>query len=252
VIVKHPKIQGGKTMYGRSKKKLTLKVFVILLSFAMTTAGFSANAGSARIIPSGKVSIIKDGRVVGEFSKESPLPEGTILRCEAKCAVKLDDAYMIAEPDTVFSVSPMANSNELLVQKGTVYFSISESSRPLTFNTPAGNATSGELSLNDGELRGYVRATGNKTELGVIGGGSMMVKTESGEMAISSGKQVTMTLAEPEKSVAATGTTGGMTGNQKLAIGAVAAGVLTAGVVAFASSSSSSNGGGGGGSPSSP
>ena len=113
-------------MFGNGKSTLILKVLVVFLSFAMATAGFSAGANSARIIPTGKVSIIKDGKVVGEFSKEAPLPEGSLLRCEAKCTVRLDDVYMVVEPDTVFSVKPMANRHELYVQEGTIYYSLSE------------------------------------------------------------------------------------------------------------------------------
>jgi len=179
-------------MLKKRKKTLTLKVFVLLLSFAMTAAGFAANGGTARIIPSGKVSIIKDGQVIGEITKEAPLPEGAVLKCEGKCSVKLDDVYMVVEKDTVFSVQPMADRHELFVQEGTVYYSLSESSRPLHLTTPAGDATTGDLSMTEPDVRGYVRVSGNKTEIGVIGGGTMMVQTASGEMAITPGKQITI------------------------------------------------------------
>ncbi|MCK5205150.1 MAG: hypothetical protein KAR15_14805 [Desulfobacterales bacterium] len=169
-------------MFGKRKNTLILKVFVVFVSFAFATAGFAA-----RIIPTGKVSIIKDGKVVGEFSQEAPLPEGSLLKCDGQCAVKTDDAYMVAEPGTVFSVSPMANSNELLVQEGTVYFSVTESSRPIQFNTPGGVVTTRETSLTGSELKGYVRVSGNETEIGVIEGGTMTVETSSGEMAITPG-----------------------------------------------------------------
>ena len=236
-------------MFEKRKNTLILKVLVVFVSFAMATAGFAAGANSARIIPNGRVSIIENGKAVGELSQEAPLPEGSLLRCKAKCAVKLDDVYMVVEPGTVFSVSPMADRIELLVQEGTVYFSATESTRPIQFNTPAGNATSRNLTLTDGELRGYVRVSGNETELGVIGGGSMMVETESGELAITSGKQVTMTLIDPARSVAATGGEEGLSTNAKIALGVVGAGVVVAGGIALASGSS---GGGGSGSPSSP
>jgi hypothetical protein len=61
---------------------------VVLLSLAVTATGFSANAGSARIIPSGTVSVIENGQVVSQFSQETPLPEGSLLRCEDKCSIK--------------------------------------------------------------------------------------------------------------------------------------------------------------------
>lgn len=234
-------------MFGKRKNTLILKVLVVFVSFAFATASFAA-----RIIPTGKVSIIKDGKVVGEFSQEAPLPEGSLLRCEAKCAVQLDDVYMVVEPGTVFSVTPMADRHELLVQEGTVYYSATESTRPIEFNTPAGNATTRKLTLTDSELRGYVRVSGNTTELGVIGGGTMMVETESGEMAITSGKQVTMTLTDPAKSVAATGGEEGLSTNTKYALGAIAGAIVITGGILLASDSGGGGGGGDDGSPAAP
>jgi hypothetical protein len=248
VIIRHSKTEGDETMFRNGKSTLILKVLVVFLSFAMATAGFSAGANSARIIPTGKVSIIKDGKVVGEFSKEAPLPEGSLLRCEARCTVRLDDVYMVVEPDTVFSVTPMANRHELYVQEGTIYYSLSESSRPLQFSTPAGDATTGDLTMTDSELKGYVRATGNTTEIGVIGGGTMMLGTVSGEMAVTPGNALTIGTGDPGTPVA--GTVGAMplTRNQSFAIGA--AGFI--GVAAGAAALATDGGGGGSGSSASP
>jgi len=226
-------------MLSKRKKTLMMKVFVVFLSFVFVSAGFAA-----RIVPTGTVSIIKDGKVVGQFSQEAPLPEGALLRCEAQCAVQLDDVYMVAEPDTVFSISPMADRHDVLVQQGTLYYSLNESSRPLHFDTPAGNATTGDLSMTEGELRGYVRVAGNDTEIGVIGGGSMTVATASGEMSVTSGKKVTMTLADSGNTANAAGGQEGMSRNTKIALGVIGAAAVAGGIYAI----SSSGGGGGGGS----
>jgi hypothetical protein len=238
-------------MFRINKHSLVLKVVIVIASFAFATVGFSANANSARIIPNGRVSIIENGKVVGEFTKEAPLPEGSLLRCEAQCAVKMNDAYMVAEPDTVFSVSPMANSNELLVQEGTVYFSITESSRPIQFNTPAGVVTTRETSLTGSELKGYVRVSGNETEIGVIEGGTMTVETSSGEMAIVPGKQITIAVVNPDPSAAATGSEGGSTLVTDIALGVVGTAVIVGGIYGLHKVVQNS-GGGSDGSPSSP
>lgn len=232
-------------MLRKRKKNLMLKVLAVFISFAFVTAGFAA-----RIVPTTKVSIIKDGKVIGELSQEAPLPEGAILRCETRCAVKLDDVYMVAEPGTIFSVSPMANRHDVLVQQGNIYYLLNESSRPLHFDTPAGEATIRDFSMTDGELRGNVRVAGNYTEIGVIGGGTMMVATDSTEMAITSGKKLTMTLADSGKAATATGEEEGMSQNTKIALGVAGAATVIGAGIAFASSSGGD--GGGDGSPSSP
>ena len=117
-------------MLGKRKKTLMVKVIVVFIFFVFATEGFAA-----RIVPMGKVSIIKGGNVVGEFNQEALLPEGFLLRCEAKCVVQLDDVDMEVEPKTSFSVSSMTNRHDLMVQQGTIYYSINESSRPLHFDT---------------------------------------------------------------------------------------------------------------------
>ena len=239
-----------------NKHPLALKLIILIASFAFAAVGFSANGNSARIIPKGTVSVIKDGKIVGEFTQEAPLPEGSLLRCQGQCTVRMNDAYLVAEHDTVFSVTPMAESNELLVQEGTVYFSINESSRPLQFNTPSGVVTTRQTSLTDAELRGYVRVSGNEAEVGVIGGGTMLVDTPNGEMAILPGKQVTLALVEPGTPAAASTEGGGSTMAANVALGIVGTAVIVGGIYAINEAVSGDGGGGGGGggdgSPSSP
>ena len=247
-------------MFGNGKNTLSLKVLVVFMSIAMTTVGFSATTHSARVIPTGKVFLIKDGKVVGEFSQEAPLPEGSMLRCEDKCAVKLDDTYMVVNPGTEFSVTPVAGHNELYIKEGTVYYTMNESSSPLQINTPNGEATTGDITMTGSEVRGYVRVSGNETEIGVIEGGTMMMETSSGEMAVTPGNAITITAVGSETSGAAADgaaaeKTGGLTRNQKFAVGAGAAAALAAGGIAFASGGGGGGGGGGNdddGSPSSP
>ena len=216
-------------MFRIHKHQFVLKLVIAIVFFAFASVGFSASVNSARIIPNGRASIIENGKVVGEFSKEVPHPEGALLKCEAQCTVKLTDAYIVAEPGTVFSVSPMANSNELLVQEGTVYFTVTECSPPLQFNTPGGVVTTRETSLTGSELKGYVRVSGNETEIGIIDGGSMIVETASGEMAITPGKQVTIATVNSNPSAAAAEGEEGSSLATDIALGVVGAGVLVGG-----------------------
>jgi hypothetical protein len=239
-------------MFVNGKSTVILKVLIVFLSFAMVTAGFSAGTDSGRIIPMGKVSIIKDGKVVGEFSEETPLPEGSLLRCEAKCAVRLDDVYMVAELGTVFSVTQTADHHELFIQEGTIYYSLSESSRPLQFSS-AGDAITGDLTMSANELNGYVHATGNTTEIGLIGGGMMMLGTVSGDMLVTPGNAVTIEGSDPETPVAGPIESGGggLSKNQKIGIG-VASTVLVATGLALLLAGGGGGGGGGGGNSGSP
>jgi hypothetical protein len=204
------------TMSGKRKKFLAVKICVVFFFFAFATAGFAA-----RIVPVGKVSIIKGGYVIGEFNQEALLPEGFLLRCEAKCVIHLDDVYMEVEPKTAFSVSPMPNRNNLKVQKGTVYFSLKESSRPLNFDTPIENATIGNLFLIEDELQGYVRAAEDVTEIGILRGGAAMLGIGSNEIAVFSGEKLAIANAEHEKTNNATNEQESLSTNTNFTIGAI-------------------------------
>ena len=239
-------------MFEISKHKFVQNVIIAIVSLAFTTAGFSASTNSARVIPTGKVSINKNGKVVGEFSKEAPLPEGSLLRCEDKCAVKIDDTYMVVDPGTEFSVTPAANSTGLYVKTGAVYYAINESSRPIQITTPSGDATTGDLTMTDSELRGYVRVSGNETEIGVIGGGTMMVETTSGDMAVTPGNAVTIALVNPDAATAAAGDEGGSGLIKDIALGIAGAGVLVAGGYLLSTTDGNHNSSKSNGSPSSP
>jgi hypothetical protein len=47
------------------KQKLATRSVIAIVSFVMVAANFAAAANPARIIPDGKVSIIRDGKVIG-------------------------------------------------------------------------------------------------------------------------------------------------------------------------------------------
>jgi hypothetical protein len=157
----------------------------------------------------------------------------------------------VVEPGTVFSVTSTAESHQLYVQEGTIFYSLTGSSRPLQFSSPAGDATTGDLKMTDSELKGYVSATEKATEIGVIGGGTMMLTTASGDMAVTPENAVTMGISDSETAAAGIEEPGGLSRSQKIAIGAGSAVVLAAGAAALAA-----GGGGGGddnsGSPASP
>ncbi len=203
-------------MSGKRKKFLAIKVCVIFLFFTFATTGLAA-----RIVPLGKVSIIKGGYVIGEFNQEASLPEGFLLRCEAKCVIHLDDVYMEVETKTSFSVSPMSNRNILKVQKGTVYFSLKESSRPLHFDTPIENATIGNLFFIEDELQGYVRVAEDVTEIGILRGGSAMLGIGSNEISVFSGEKLTIANAEHGNTNNATNKQESLTTNMNFTIGAI-------------------------------
>ncbi|MEE4607142.1 MAG: hypothetical protein V2J65_38110 [Desulfobacteraceae bacterium] len=251
------------------RKKLGLKFLAIGLSFALALPGFASELKSARIYPTGKITIYSGDQRVGEFSKEAPFPEGFLIAADGKCGVKMEHIYLVAEDRSLFSVATSANPRKLLVKEGTVYFAISKMSHPLSFITPSGSVAVLDILLNaatvSSPLKGYVSVKQNRSELGIIKGGSMIVSTQQGEMMIESGQRIILAQADmdvgapeeleksdEEEGKAQEATEGekaakekkaGMSKNTKIVLGAVGGAVVIGGIGALAA-----GGGGGGGS----
>ncbi len=51
-------------------------------------------ADSDRIYPTKKVTLYRGDKIVGVYTKEAPLPEGSIISTDGRCAVKLDELYL--------------------------------------------------------------------------------------------------------------------------------------------------------------
>ena len=247
------------------RNKRCLKALVITILVVFATSAWASDLDSARIMPSGKVSIYRGDQRVGELTAEAPLPVGDLLACEGDCAVRLDDFLLVGADKSLFSITAKPNSRELAVKKGTVYFALTELRHSLVFATPGGAVTVQQLILNAANaaegntLKGYVEVSDETSEIGVIEGGSMRVSAGDEETTIQSGQKIMLAQNETGE------TTGDETDTppenesknwQKPAL--IGAGVLAAGIAAIAIASSGGGGGGGGGggngssSPSSP
>ncbi len=253
------------------RNKLGLKLLAIGLSLALAIPGFSSKLKSARIYPTGKITIYDGGQRVGEFKKEAPFPEGYLIAADGKCGVRMDDIYLVAEDGSLFSVSTSTNLRKLLIKEGIVYFAVSKMSHSLSFITPFGNLAVLDILINAAvgspklpKLKGYVSVKENVSKVGIIEGGSMIVSSQQGEMMLEPGQQLIFAQADmdvgaPEelessdedeaKAEEATEREkvdmekkAGLSKNTKIVLGAVGGAVVIGGIGALAA------GGGGGGS----
>ena len=253
----------------KGRNKLGLKLLAIGLSLALAIPGFSSELKPARIYPTDKITIYNGEQKVGEFNKEAPFPEGYLIAADGKCAVRMDDIYLVAEDKSLFSVATSTNLRKFLIKEGTVYFAVSKMSHSLSFITPYGNLAVLDMLINAAagspKLKGYVSVGENVSRVGIIEGGSMIVSTQKGEMMLEPGQQLILAQADldvgaPEElessdeeegkveeategEKAAKEKKAGMSKNTKIVLGAVGGAVVIGGIGALAA-----GGGGGGGS----
>ena len=181
-------------------KAIEVRMVVFLLAFFIVSQGVSVFADSDRIYPTNKVTLYRGDTIVGVYTKEAPLPEGSIISPDGRCAVKLDDLYLVGEDQSEFSINTSGRQRNLFIKKGTVYFKTSAMSRSFSFITPDGPISVQRIQLNaaagGGSLKGLVTVTDNSSELGVVEGGSMIVPTDNGMMTIQSGNKIILSQAD--------------------------------------------------------
>jgi hypothetical protein len=129
-----------------------------------------------------------------------PVPEGALLTCEGKCAVRMDDMLLVAEDQSQFSVDIKSNQRILNVQKGTVYFGLSKMPRTVVFLSPDGVVSANQLFLNASAdtnmLEGYVMTSEKSSEVGVLSGGSLPLKTSGGVKVLKPGNRFLLAQAD--------------------------------------------------------
>ena len=264
-------------MFRAERHKLGRQLFAIGLSLALALPGFTSELASGRIYPTGKITLYRGERIVGEFKKEAPFPEGVLIATDGRCGVKIEDINLVAEDKSLFSVATSTNMRKFSIKEGTLYFAVSDMSRSLNFVTPPGNLAVLDILLNAAtgsqQLKGYVAVKKNGSELGVIEGGSMIVSTHKGETMLKSGQRLILAQADldvgaPEETEASEEKEveeqpeskvdkeekGGMSKNTKIIVGVVAAAAVAGGLGALAGGGGGGGGSGDGGtvSPSSP
>lgn len=217
------------------KHTLFAQVMVVFAFFCFTAPCFAADPFAGRILPTKKVSFFTDGKNIGQFTAEAPLPWDTLVKCDGKTAVRMNNMYVVFEDGSSFTISQAGGFETLDVKNGTAYFVLKTLPEGLTFDTPQATVATEMMTLNaatgDQLLKGYVKTGKTESELGVLEGGSLTVRTADGRRTINSGQRII--LAQGELGGAGAGlSTGAIIG-----IGLGGAAVLTGLGIALAPSS---------------
>lgn len=181
------------------KNKIKLKFMAILTIFLFSSTALSAGPPIGRLIPNGKVSLLKGAKKVGEYRSEAPLPDNTLLSVQGQCGVKLNNAYLVATDNSLFSIRTEDFDNILAIENGTVYFALAAES--LSFQTPDKMITTNKIMLNassdQGVLKGYITVDDGVTKIGVLEGGSIILTVDVGKpIMIRTGQELLLAQAD--------------------------------------------------------
>ncbi len=207
------------------KHRLLVEAMVVFAFICFTAPGFAADPFAGRILPTKKVTFFSDGQKVAQYTSEAPLPWDTLVKCEGKTGVRLSDMLLVFEDGSSFTISRTEIGNELNIKSRTAYFTFAALPEGLTFVTPQGSVVPEIMVLNASTgnqvLKGYVKVDKSASEVGVLEGGKLMVRTADGRHTINTGERIILAAAGPGGEIPVGGAAPGITG-----------GTITAAVIA--------------------
>jgi hypothetical protein len=216
-----------------------IKQFSWMVAVIFLLAAVAAASESARVLTSAKVNVYRGGKLVQVLKESAPLPEGALLKPEGDCGVRLSYMSLVGKKGSAFAVRQDGPGVELGVESGMVYFAATSAAKKTVFKTPAGLVVVQQMIVKaaaDGVLKGFVQVDEDKTTLGVLKGGDMVVSTVEGERVIHAGEQIVLARAGGSGSSAASGSApagaAAVTGS-KISAGFLASGLVVADAVAL-------------------
>ena len=159
--------------------KIWITCFVFLWNFFFQITAYSLEFNNGLIIPSGKINLYNRKSKIGEYRKEAPLPENTLLNCTGDCGIKLKDLSFVALDGSWFYVRTNKTDRVFEISEGAFGFAFSNLSRQIIFSTPNGTmvvkSMKKEALSEPYTLKGYLYVFQDTTELGIFEGGSLKV-----------------------------------------------------------------------------
>jgi hypothetical protein len=214
-------------------KRMSRTVVTILALLLVVQPVFSWAGPGARVIPQGNVSLLEEGKEVGQFRSELPLPEGTLMLCNGNCLVQTQNLQLVARDQAVFALAETKERWDLTVKSGQLDFAMRPEAKPISFHTPHDTLqTQGAIVPASGTamVRGSIKVTENESVL-TMQEGTLQVMSPDGTVLVQPGQGLRLAQAQGTPK-AATASAGAGGGTSTLAWVGAAVGVAAIGTVA--------------------
>jgi hypothetical protein len=175
------------------------KTAIILLAMCLVVQPVLSWAGpGARVIPTGKVSLLSDGKEVNQFQSEMPLPEGSLMLCNGSCLVQMPGIQLVAQDKAVFALAEGKERWDLSVKSGQVHFAMRADAKPVSFHTPHDTLQTEQALVpasSTGMVRGSIMVTEAESVL-AIEEGALQVMSADGTMLVQPGQTIRLAQAQ--------------------------------------------------------
>ncbi len=178
----------------RSFEFMAIVLAVFLIAQPMVAFG----ASNVRMVPSGNVSILDNGKEVEQFQSEMPLPQGMLMACNGSCVIQIQNIQLVAQDKAVFALMDGDARWDLTVKSGRIDFAFRADASPVAFRTPHDLILTQRIIIPAGTeavVRGYINVTADKTELAVEQG-ALQVSSRNGTQVIEPGSSIVLAQAQ--------------------------------------------------------
>lgn len=189
------------------QRVITIALLLFVAAFPWYDLASAATKG--RIMTNGKVTLAKNGQVVGTYTEQGPVDEGALITCDGACMVKMQGITLNAVDQTRFALKDTGDALNLFVGSGKVYFMVTDLNRQFAFFSPAGYQvkTDGFIAPASSEVavKGFIEVSDKATEIG-MDSGSMVVQTAEGTKTVAPGQTIVLAMADvPDPEAAPSG-----------------------------------------------
>ena len=239
--------------------KFTRTTILLILVVLFSTVTLSLGATKGRIMTDGRVNLYKNDQVVSTITDQGPIDENALIACEGNCLVKMQGISLSGIDQSRFAVKNSQGALDLYIEKGKIYFVVTDISHQFAFFTPDGYYVKSEGFIapasTGSSVKGSIEVTDTATEI-AMDSGSMIVQTEEGAKTIKPGQTLVLAMANPPEEDEGNDPPGGIvpcgifeiackSPLQKIGISMLAVGgAFGVGEITFNNTSSSGNGGG--------
>jgi hypothetical protein len=173
-------------------KAICKSLTTILVTLMIFQPVFSWAGPGAHVIPQGKVSVLADGKEIGQFQSEMPLPEGALMLCRGSCLVQTQNIQLVAQDLAVFALTEGKARWDLSVKSGQVDFAIRAGAKPISFHTPYDTLQTERAivpATNTAMVRGSIVVSETESIL-VIQDGALQVMDADGTQLVQPGQSI--------------------------------------------------------------
>jgi hypothetical protein len=144
-----------------------------------------------RLVPEDSVTLLNSGAVV---ESEMPAPTGVLMACNGQCFIEADGVQLLGADKTVFAVHEDHDAFTVLVNTGSVSFTMRADAKPVEFKTPFDTFLAKPALVpvsSEAVIRGTLEVSESRAVL-TMAEGSLELTNDQGQKLLKAGNSIVL------------------------------------------------------------